>query len=101
MVTAILPLSHQLKLLQSAQKFIFRSKLKSSLNTDGETEAKNTCNHTQSDLEDQGKCENNQVDELDISFTALAMCIRYNLSMKEREAIHSEILNFVNKVISN
>ena len=43
----------------------------------------------------------NEDDELDLSFVSLAMRIRRNFTMSQREALHREILNLVNTAISN
>ena len=44
---------------------------------------------------------NNNDDELDLSFASLAMHIRCNFNLTQREAIHTEILHLVNTVIAN
>ena len=44
---------------------------------------------------------NDNDDELDLSFASLAMCIRRNFNLTQREAIHTEILNLVNTAIAN
>ena len=43
----------------------------------------------------------NNDDELDLSFASLAMRIRRNFNLTQREAIHTEILNLVNTAIAN
>ena len=43
----------------------------------------------------------NEDDELDLSFAALAMRIQCNFTMTQREAVHTEILNLVDTAISN
>ena len=43
----------------------------------------------------------NEDDELDLSFASLAMRIRRNFTMSQREAIHTEIINLVNTAIGN
>ena len=44
---------------------------------------------------------NDNDDELDLSFASLAMRIRRNFNLTQREAIHTEILNLVNTAIAN
>ena len=44
---------------------------------------------------------NDNDDELDLSFASLAMHIRRNFTLTQREAIHTEILNLVNTAIAN
>ena len=44
---------------------------------------------------------NDNDDELDLSFASLAMRIRRNFNLTQREAIHMEILNLVNTAIAN
>ena len=44
---------------------------------------------------------NDNDDELDLSFASLAMHIRHNFNLIQREAIHTEILNLVNTAIAN
>ena len=44
---------------------------------------------------------NDNDDELDLSFASLAMHIRRNFNLTQREAIHTEILNLVNTAIAN
>ena len=44
---------------------------------------------------------NDNDDELDLSFASLAMRIRCNFNLTQREAIHTEILNLVNTAIAN
>ena len=44
---------------------------------------------------------NDNDDELDLSFASLAMCIRHNFNLTQRESIHMEILNLVNTAIAN
>ena len=44
---------------------------------------------------------NDDDDKLDLSFASLAMRIRHNFTLSQREAIHTEIINLVNTTISN
>ena len=53
-------------------------------------------------IEQSSRSNNNDNDdELDLSFASLAMCIRHNFTLTQREAIHMEILNLVNTAIAN
>ena len=53
-------------------------------------------------IEQSSRSNNNDnEDELDLSFASLAMHIRYNFTLTQREAIHKEILNVVNTAIAN
>ena len=52
-------------------------------------------------IERSSRSNNNNDDELDLSFASLAMHIRRNFNLTQREAIHTEILNLVNTVIAN
>ena len=54
-------------------------------------------------LIERGSTSNNNDndDELDLSFASLAMHIRRNFNLTQREAIHTEILNLVNTAIAN
>ena len=53
-------------------------------------------------IEQSSRSNNNDNDdELDLSFASLAMCIRCNFTLTQRDAIHMEILKLVNTAIAN